>query len=316
MLIHSLSTTPRSQIAPLRPVRGGAPLCGGGLWSRHLPSQMMSARRSVLSSSQLTLLVASLCLGGCQREQPPAGAPKAKAPVTKAAPKLPVIADGKGLLFLFFDRRAELRTVERIAQVEPTAAAAVQVVDPSHRLGQDQIVVADLRHRGGKDGSYRRWVETRGAWLARVMPRTSQLKKPLIAVVLPKPKAKAKTPRRKRRPRRRPRRVAARVKTPDAGPAKVAAKKRPRVLLFSTSWCPSCRAAKAYFLERRVPFVELDVEKNMQAQQLFLAIQKRDGLRPGVVPLIVVGKRAFQGFSRDRMEVVLKGMGVLPPGRG
>ena len=270
---------------------------------------------SLLSSSLLTLLVA-LSLGGCQREQPPA--PEAKTPVTKAAPKLPVIADGKGLLFLFFDRRAELRTVERIAQVEPTAAAAVQVVDPSHRLGQDQIVVADLRHRGGKDGSYRRWVETRGAWLARAMPRTSQLKKPLIAVVLPKPKAKAKTPRRKRRPRRRrrPRRVAARVKTPDAGPAKVAAKKRPRVLLFSTSWCPSCRAAKAYFLERHVPFVELDVEKNMQAQQLFLAIQKRDGLRPGVVPLIVVGKRAFQGFSRDRMEAVLKGMGVLPPAGG
>ncbi|MBX8803114.1 glutaredoxin 3 [Ochrobactrum sp. MR28] len=35
---------------------------------------------------------------------------------------------------------------------------------------------------------------------------------------------------------------------------------KPEVLIYTTSWCPFCRRAKALFNQKKVPFTELDIE--------------------------------------------------------
>jgi glutaredoxin 3 len=38
-----------------------------------------------------------------------------------------------------------------------------------------------------------------------------------------------------------------------------------RVVLFSTSTCSWCRRAKRYFRERRIPFKEINIERDLDA---------------------------------------------------
>ena len=77
------------------------------------------------------------------------------------------------------------------------------------------------------------------------------------------------------------------------------------MILFSTAWCPSCKAARAFLQSRGVRFVELDVEKSQQAAQQYSAVVQRFGLKRGAVPVIVVNGKAFQGFSRPQIESAL-----------
>lgn len=52
-------------------------------------------------------------------------------------------------------------------------------------------------------------------------------------------------------------------------------------------------------------YVDLDVEKNSEAAERMVAIQKAHGMQIGSVPLIVVGNAAYQGFSRMQLEGAL-----------
>ncbi|MCK5798800.1 MAG: glutaredoxin family protein, partial [Deltaproteobacteria bacterium] len=265
---------------------------------------------------------------------------------TPKNPALPQVGDGRGQMFIFFDRRAELRTVEHIAKVDPTARGAVQILDPAHPLAGDRILVADLRTQD-RPGGYRRWVAHRGHWLAATMPKTSVLTAPHPATkasaavaAVQRHAHRPKRPRPSRRDRHRPGRrakpprhrhakkiVAAPASpqngteervTPPKDPAHVLAimtpkprSKAPVVSLFGTTWCPSCRRARAYFLRRKVPFAYLDVEHDPRAAEHYRRVARGAGLRPGVVPVILVGKHAFQGFSEQRMEEVLRRLGIL-----
>lgn len=237
--------------------------------------------------ASITLLM-WLSLAGCK-------APKTTADAKQTAAEKPLIADGRGLLFSFFDEQARLRTVERIADVAPVARAQVMVTDPLQTLSDGQVFVADLRKK--TDGNrYAVWRESKGSWLDRNMPKLSELKQPIIEPLA------TKTPLRHRP--RRTRRRRPRAKKPPADSASVA---EPRVVMFSTSWCPSCKKARAYFAGRGVPFVEKDVEKDQQAAAAYQQIAEKLGLRRGVVPLIIVGKQVFQGFSEPQISAALAG---------
>jgi len=231
-------------------------------------------------------LCALLATGGCPRSAapPPAAAPD-------AGPPQITVEDGRGLLLSFFDRRAELRTVERIDEVEGHARKQVQVTDPQQRLPGDRVFVADLS-RPAPGGGYRYWIEDRGAWLMRLMPKVTMLAH--LAVDDPAPAAQQARPRRRRPIRRRPRSTGA-----------AAQRSAPRVVLYSTSWCPSCRTAKAFFQSKGVAFVEKDVEKDEQAAAEYSTVCQRAGLRRGAVPVIVVNGQAFQGFNAQQMESAL-----------
>jgi glutaredoxin len=218
------------------------------------------------------------------------------------------IKEGRGLLFTFFDQRAELRTVDSVNHVIAEARAFVMVTDPARPLAHDLVVVADLRSPD-RSGGYRSWVEPKNRWLDRVMPKLSLLSG--VTQTPPKPTPPL-APGQKKKRRHRPQhsnRTSNRtsltapslsVNDPVKEPVK-----EPSVLLFSTTWCPSCRVARSYFQGRRIPFLELDVEKDPEAHERYLTLQKRFNLRPGVVPLIVIHGRAFQGFNKNQVEAAL-----------
>jgi glutaredoxin 3 len=71
----------------------------------------------------------------------------------------------------------------------------------------------------------------------------------------------------------------------------------PRVMLFSTPTCSWCRRAKRYFRERRVPFKEVNVERDQEAAR---DVARKTG-QTGV-PVIKIGNRWIVGFDKDRIE--------------
>ncbi len=75
--------------------------------------------------------------------------------------------------------------------------------------------------------------------------------------------------------------------------------KYPKIVLFSTSWCPHCRAAKEYFTRNNIPFINRDVEVEPEAMALVTGKYKSQG-----VPVIVIGDdaRILKGFEASRFE--------------
>jgi glutaredoxin 3 len=71
----------------------------------------------------------------------------------------------------------------------------------------------------------------------------------------------------------------------------------PKVVLFSTSTCSWCRRAKRYFRENRVPFKEINVERDQDAAR---DVVRRTG-QTGV-PVIKIGSKWIVGFDRERIE--------------
>lgn len=233
----------------------------------------------------LPVLVASP--SGC-RDQGPGG--DATAPV--AGPRI-TIRDNSGLLFTFFERNAQMRTVERISKVQQDARKAVMVTNLSGNLPQDRIYVADLSSKG-KDGHYRVWIEQRGTWLDRVMPRASVAR-------LSDDVAQKRRARKVRRKKRR--RGGATGASTQASAANT--KEMPKVVMFSTSWCPSCKVARQYFTQKGVRYVDLNVEQNQAAAQKMVEIQQARGMKVGAVPLIIIGNQVYQGFSQMQIEAGL-----------
>lgn len=75
--------------------------------------------------------------------------------------------------------------------------------------------------------------------------------------------------------------------------------KYPKIVLFSTSWCPHCKAAKEYFTENDIPFINRDVELDSDAMALLTGKYSSQG-----VPIIVIGNdgTVLKGFDKARFE--------------
>jgi glutaredoxin-like YruB-family protein len=86
-----------------------------------------------------------------------------------------------------------------------------------------------------------------------------------------------------------------RKKSPEAATAKSQS-----ITMYSTSWCPHCKRAKAYFAERGIAYDEIDIEANEKNRREF----KEAG--GGGVPLIIVGDKAMRGFDPQGMDALLK----------
>lgn len=82
-----------------------------------------------------------------------------------------------------------------------------------------------------------------------------------------------------------------------------AQKKYPKIVLYSTSWCPHCRAAKEYFTRNDIPFINRDVELDSEAMELLTKKYKSQG-----VPVIVIGEDAqvLKGFDERRFLKALE----------
>ena len=75
---------------------------------------------------------------------------------------------------------------------------------------------------------------------------------------------------------------------------------RPRVVLYSTAWCPHCKRARRYLQSRGVPYREYDVETTEKGKQDYKKLNGRG------VPLILVGKKRMTGFSPEGFENIYK----------
>ena len=71
------------------------------------------------------------------------------------------------------------------------------------------------------------------------------------------------------------------------------------VTMFSTSWCPHCKRAKAYFAQKGVSYREVDVEASDAGRREFA------GYGGSGVPLIIVGEQRMRGFDAGAMDRLL-----------
>jgi glutaredoxin-like YruB-family protein len=83
------------------------------------------------------------------------------------------------------------------------------------------------------------------------------------------------------------------------------ARKYPRIVLYSVSWCPHCREAKEYFAKNNIPFTNRDVEQDAQAMTLLT-----DKYKSQSIPVIVFGTRqneiVMHGFTPETFQENLK----------
>ncbi|HEY6839286.1 MAG TPA: glutaredoxin domain-containing protein [Geobacteraceae bacterium] len=79
--------------------------------------------------------------------------------------------------------------------------------------------------------------------------------------------------------------------------------KYPKIVLFSVSWCPHCKAAKEYFTKNNIPFINRDVEIDSEALTELTGKYKSQG-----VPVIVIGNddKVLKGFDQAKFEKAMQ----------
>lgn len=77
------------------------------------------------------------------------------------------------------------------------------------------------------------------------------------------------------------------------------------VVMYSTSWCGHCKAAKAYLTSLHVEYTNYDIETSDIGKQKFQALKGKG------VPLIFVGNERIDGFDKPALEKALKDHGLI-----
>ena len=71
---------------------------------------------------------------------------------------------------------------------------------------------------------------------------------------------------------------------------------QPLVVLYGTSWCHYCAAARTFLTENGIHFKDLDVETSHEASEAFRRIGGRG------VPVIQVGDNTLKGYSESALR--------------
>lgn len=77
--------------------------------------------------------------------------------------------------------------------------------------------------------------------------------------------------------------------------------KKPKVELYTTSWCPWCKKAKAFFRSRGIAFVEYDIEKDKAAARRKAQIDRQTG-----VPFAVINGKGINGYNEKAYNDALR----------
>lgn len=78
------------------------------------------------------------------------------------------------------------------------------------------------------------------------------------------------------------------------------------VTLYTTSWCPACKRAKAWLHGKRVVYVEKDVEKEPAAREELAAEAAKQGVGQRGVPVLNAYGKLSEGFSEQAYTRLLK----------
>lgn len=223
-----------------------------------------------------------LSLVACRAPTPPAPASPVQA---SSLPRLTIKADRKLLFTYFAAETGAFASTTRLTEIPAPSRDCVRVVDlalrPTQRRDHELVYVADLR-AARKDGSYPYLVLPRTAF-EQLAPQRAR--GTASAAADPSPRAGAPA-----------------TPAPGAPPAGQA-----RVVLYSTSWCPACRAARGWLTEHGVPFIERDIERDPAASAELMAKAQRQGLSPSGVPVLDVRGTLIEGFDPARVTALLGG---------
>ncbi len=82
-----------------------------------------------------------------------------------------------------------------------------------------------------------------------------------------------------------------------------------RIVIYTTSWCPDCRAAKRFLDEKGIAYEEVDIEKNPDAASRVMELN--NGMK--IVPTLDIEGKVVIGdkFNPAKFEAELKEAGVL-----
>lgn len=73
------------------------------------------------------------------------------------------------------------------------------------------------------------------------------------------------------------------------------------VVMYCTSWCPGCRRARAFFKEKGIPLVEINISQDRDAAQ------RVRGWANGfeTTPTFTIKGQVVVGFDQDKIEQIL-----------
>jgi glutaredoxin len=74
------------------------------------------------------------------------------------------------------------------------------------------------------------------------------------------------------------------------------------VVVYGTSWCGACKAARTHLRDHHIPYVEKDIEKEPAAAQELARKAKKAGLKLGGVPVIDVFGQLMMGYDPGTID--------------
>ena len=82
-----------------------------------------------------------------------------------------------------------------------------------------------------------------------------------------------------------------------------------RIVIYTTSWCPDCRAAKKFLQAKGLPYEEIDIEKNPEAAGIVMKLN--NGMKK--VPTLDIEGTIVSGdqFNPSRFEKELRDAGAF-----
>ncbi len=235
------------------------------------------------------LMVAALATGGaaCKKEAPAVPPPAPTAAVAQTA----TITPDAGWLFTYATPEGGFETTGDPAAIPAGARAVVRAVNPAVPLDPaaaraGAIWVADLH------------AAPAGPAVARPMAREVFETRALAQLAPGASSALADAPSAARGPRPDGGAGAA----PDPGTAAAGA----AVTLYGTSWCGACQSARKYFVEKGIPFLDKDIERDEAAAAELRDKATRLGVAADRVPVLDVKGRLLIGFDPARIERILE----------
>lgn len=236
-----------------------------------------------MPNPKILFVISVTLLGGfgCKDPAPPAPDEAVKA---SQLPEIRVKPGAKQLFTYYAPADGRFTTVDTIDAVPAPHRGWVRVVDlgmrPTQRRDHELVYVADLRDKG-KDGTYPYVVMSRAGFETAAQGR---------------PKRGATAPSPAKQGSGEP------TSEKEASPGRGADK---QVIVYSTSWCGACRAARSWLNSHGVPFVDKDIEKDARAAAELMQKAKQAGISASGVPVIDVRGTLIQGFDPDRLTALL-----------
>ncbi|OFZ46555.1 MAG: hypothetical protein A2381_02505 [Bdellovibrionales bacterium RIFOXYB1_FULL_37_110] len=75
-----------------------------------------------------------------------------------------------------------------------------------------------------------------------------------------------------------------------------------KIMIYEKKWCPYCRKAKEFLIQKKIEFEAIDVEQNRSVFEELMDTHNWD-----TVPMIFIDKKLIGGFS-DLMALEAKGL--------